>query len=749
MYKKYQRTTVTTIAGVLSAAVLSLPCTARAQSTSDQAENRKGAIEEIIVTARRREESLEKTPISITAFSSSSIEKNMFKGITDYFSRTPNVSYITQGSRDRQELSIRGVTNQLDTTEALVRAGTFGFYIDDVNVAGATSNPVVMDLERIEVLRGPQGTYFGRNAIGGAINITTKKPENETYTEVQTEISRYQTYDAQGIMNIPLINNVLAVRADLKYRESNGYIKNINPTGGGNDSTYKYGRISFRYTPNEALTVDVSATFSDEVVGMREGVPSGVLSVFAAGLYGPVADPDGVGFWPNNRNKVNFNRPQSVGSKWQLYAGKITYDFGNNITLTSISGYVNSSTFLHGDIDGSSRDLFYETKPISRDSISQEFRLQSEGNETFDWTFGAIYSRDKGNIAQHTYVGDAMPFGLPSGFEVTASYAKNKTTSEAVFGEGVWHATSALDLIAGFRYTHDKVEVAQYNLSSGVVNNQVSDSSSFNDVSPKVSARYTLSDATMVFATISKGYKSGGVQIGSTLDNQSFDPEKLWNYEVGFKSKLFNDRATLNASVFYLDWKDLQASFAVATNDNGNIVFQEGIQNAASADSKGAEVELSALLTDNLIFHFGAGYVDAKFKDFTNAYVDGNIVDLSGRNMPNAPKWTLNADAEYDFPVRGSFNGFARLEWYYRDELQPDLVGLTRVDEGFPFTTPSYNHVNLRVGIEGPKFSIVGYVENLFNDHYYTNYYQKAFVGGLYLEPSYQTYGVRVTFRSK
>ncbi|MEQ9395736.1 TonB-dependent receptor [Haliea sp.] len=752
MSKQWQRklicSGITSAAALIPGLVVSGAAAVWSGAASAQQDANRVMIEEVVVTSRRREESLQDVPVSITAFSADSIERNMFKGIEGYFSRTPNVSYISTGSRDRKELSIRGVTNQLDTTEALVRASTFAFYLDDVNVVSATANPGVMDLERIEVLRGPQGTYFGRNAVGGAVNISTAKPDQEFFAQISGELARYDTRDIEGVINMPLIDNVLAVRANYKYSESDGYIKNINPTGGGNDSEYEYGRLSARYTPTDRLTVDLMATTSDEVVGMREGVPSGVMSRFAASLYGNVADPDGVGFFPENTDRVNFDRPQEVGSKWELYTAKFEYEL-DAFSLVGITGYIESDTFLRGDIDGSSQDLIYEEKPISRESFSQEFRLQSAGNETLDWTVGVIYSKDEGDIFQQTFAGAGGLFGLPEDFQITASVGENESTSAAIFGELTWHLNNQLDLVFGGRYTRDEVEVSQYNLSSGVINGFVEDEADFTDFSPKVSLRYALGEDMSVFATVSKGFKAGGVQLGSDFEQSDYDPEELWNYELGFKSELLDNRLRLNGSLFYLEWDDLQASYAVAaTNDEGLIVFNSGIQNAASATSLGGELEISAAVSENFAVNFSAGYVDSEFDDFTNAFVDGALYDLSGQSMPNAPEWTFGADAEYRFTFAGGYDSFVRLEWFHRDDILPDLVSLVRQDEGFPFQVPSYDHFNLRAGVETDRFSVTAYVENLFDEEYYTNAYQKAFLGGLHVQPSYQTFGVRVTLRT-
>ena len=184
-------------------------------------------LEEVTVTAQRREENLQNVPISISAFTAASIKDNMFDDVSDYLVKTPNASFISTGARSRREISIRGVTNFLAIDSAL-RTSTFGFYVDGFSVAGTSVNPPIMDIERIEVLRGPQATYFGRNAVGGGISITSNKPTNKLEGSVSADASRFDTYDLEGVLNVPIVDGKLAARFNAKYSTSDGNIKNIN-----------------------------------------------------------------------------------------------------------------------------------------------------------------------------------------------------------------------------------------------------------------------------------------------------------------------------------------------------------------------------------------------------------------------------------------------------------------------------------------------------------------------------------------
>ncbi|MXO67057.1 TonB-dependent receptor [Altericroceibacterium endophyticum] len=727
---------------------ISFATPALAQDRAQGASDATPAFDEIIVTAQRRAQIATDVPISLTTFSADDISKQNVKGLDDYFAKSPNVSFISTGARDRKEISIRGVTNQL-STEANPRTSTFGFYIDDFNVSTGTVNPEIVDIERIEVLRGPQGTYFGRNAIGGAINITTNQADPSQYEgEASIGYSSFNTIDTHAVFNAPLVDDVIGLRMAGRYSHSDGNIKNINEIGGGNDSDYYYGKASLRIQPTYNLTVDLSGTYTKENVGMREGVPSGVLgdtalAVVFPGIDDPQADPDGVGFFPENTNKVNFNRPQKIGTEFYFVTGRAVWE-SEAFTLTSITGYIHSDQFLQGDIDGSSKDYYYEEKPITRQSFSQEIRVQSPDNgDPLSWTFGGMYAEDKGDLNQFTYTGADNPFGLEPDLAITSTLSNGKSESWAVFAQGAYEFTDALSLTLGGRFTHEKVTVAQFNTSNGEINGQVNESASFDNFSPRITLAYELANRTNVYATASRGFKAGGVQINPNLDDTSYEPETLWNYEVGFKTEAFDRRLLLNAAVFYMEWSDLQTAFAQAEVDGDDITFFSGIENAASATSKGFELDATYRFTPGLKLGGSVGYLDAKFEDYTNAYVNGNIVDLSDYRMPNSPKWTLSAFGEYEFAPTQDVDAYIRAEWTYRDSIYSSKEAL--VYDVWPYRVPSFDVVNLRAGFSWDNFSVQAYAENLLNEKYFTNAYEKAFAGGLYVQPSVRNFGGRFT----
>ena len=734
--------------GSLAAAA---PPTADTASASD-------TLEEVTVTAQRREENARDVPISLTVFNGTEIEQQNFQGVESYFSQTPNVSFTSEGTRDRKELALRGISDQL-SPDNNIKEGSFGFYIDEFNVAQATSNPEIVDIDRIEVLRGPQGTYFGRNSVGGAINITTNQPTNEFFAEASAQYSSFNTVDSHIILNLPVIDNVLAVRIVARDETSDGNIKNINPIGGGNNSKYTYGKIIVRFTPTQDLTIDTTATATKEDVGMRNGVPSGVLGDFSANdLYGGApfngkAIPDGVGFYPNNTSEVNFNRPQDDGTRFNSVSNRIKYN-ADSFTVTNVVGYLYSNEYEGGDIDGSSLDLFYEQESIKRTSLSEELRIQSVPGHVVDWTGGFFYGHDSGHTTQYTFAGvdGGKLFGVPNGTELTSSLGASSDLSTAVFGEAVWHIDPVLALTVGARYTHETVSNDGYNTSGDLSLNYVNGSASFNNFSPRLSLLYLMTPQTNLYATISRGFKAGGVEAQATTagGNQIYKPETLTNYEIGMKSESADKRWRLDADVFYMDWKDIQADYAIGERNpiSGSVDFIIGVANAASARSYGFETEFTALVLPGLTAGAGAGYDRAYYVDYTDAQTPLNTqANLSGATLPNAPKWTLHADSQYTHNITADVSGFTRLEWYYKGGIVPDQN--SEFHTGFPWDVPGYNVWNLRAGITRETWSVTAFVENLLDKKYYTNAYEKAFVTGMFLEPSYRNFGVRLTVRTK
>jgi len=724
--------------------------TARAENPAGAAPPDASTVGEVVVTAERRSESLSSVPISVTAITTDVIRGDHIQGIGDYFSQTPNVAFVDNGSRDRTDISIRGVSNQLDPT-GNVRPSAYGFYIDDFNVQAITSNPQIQDMERIEILRGPQATYFGRNAEAGAINISTNQPESRWYEEVGFDYSSFNTRNVSAVLNAPL-TQTLAVRLSGQDEFSDGNIRNINPIGGGNDHHYQDYRIIALYRPGSRLEWDSSFDYADERAGMRDGVPTGFLTATWRAVYyhnapGNVANPDGVGFFPENDDRVNFNTPQAVGSTYYWGRSRLKYDF-DTMTLTAIGGYGHSRSYNIGDVDGGSLDIFNETNWLTRDTLNGEVRLQSNTGGPLEWNAGLSGGRDTGSTNEQTFYGTQNPFGAKPGSAITAAYSSSTDSYAAVFGQFTYRLAPAFDVTIGGRYSFEQVTGWFLNYSNGAIsNNEPRRGASFNDFSPKLTLRYTPRASLMLYVTASKGFKTGGVQASDTIIQNSYSPETLWNFEGGVKTSLLGDRLVLDVDGFYELWHDLQQSERYQyLGPTGALLFVSGIANAARAHSVGAEATTTFRPVTGLTLTANVGYTHAVYDSFTNAFVDGKVLNASGKPLPEAPEWTLSASGQYEHALGAGLQGYGRIDWNYRSQMLSSSYAL-RYDS-FPFVSPGYNTVNFRIGIEHKNVRLSLYADNVFNARYYQNAYEKAFYSGVQVVPSDRRFGVSLTLRS-
>ncbi len=716
----------------------------------------------IIVTAQRREQVLTDVPISISAFDANTIEKANIAEAKDYLALAPNVSFTEDGETGNRSINIaiRGVSN-LDLGEASTQQ-SIGYYLDELSVgstANGTYNPPLIDIERIEVLRGPQGTYFGRNASGGALNITTKKPGPDLYAEAGGQYSSFDTWNAYGIVNLP-ISDGLYFRGVASRDESGGLVKNINPNGTP-DSGYKYYylRGAVRAEPTSDITIDVSAAYNHQNEGFDASVPSGVLDLDTKSIFGSDFEPipDDVKFYPDNQRYVNHNAPEYNRNRFLVLNGRVDVDLGG-FSLRSVTGYIGSKNRRYFDQDNISADAINRHNRNSGRSFSQELRLQSNGTQKLDWVVGGLYANDRIRQFNSVFAGADTTYTdpqtgevigllppIPAGFRINENNKIFKTESLAAFVDLTLNL-DRLHLTAGGRYTHDKIT----NSAFGVVAFEapvpdIAGSSSFDDFSPRFVARYELSDAANVYATVSKGYKAGGVDINSGIVSR-FEPEELWNYEVGLKGTALDHALTYSLSAFYLKWSDLQVqtNYLSIPGDISSAV--ELTLNAAKASNKGFEFELQARLSDEFSAGAAFGYLDSKFDSFPSAVLAGNNeVDLTGKRLPKTPKYTVSTFVDYEREVGSDWKIHGRGELNMRSSTPGDLEGVSAAELGlprFPYVPQGYAVVNLRAGLSNDRFEIGAFVDNLTKTDYYTGTQDNFGLGGIRLRPHPRVIGM-------
>ena len=718
--------------------------------------------DDIVVTAQRRQENLRDVPISISAFSAEALAKSNVKEAKDYLAFAPNVSFTEDGETGNRSIniSIRGVSN-LDLGEASTQQ-SIGYYLDELSVgstANGTYNPPMLDIERVEVLRGPQGTYFGRNASGGALNITTKKPGPDFYAEAGAEYSRFDTYQVHGIVNLPLSQG-LYFRGLASWDRSDGMIRNINPSG-TRDSGYEYlhFRGALRAQPTDTVTIDLSAAYTDEDEGFDATVPSGVLDLDTKSIFGNSFKPirDGVGVYPDNQRFVNHNAPEYNRNKFLILNGGVTVDFGG-FALRSITGYIDSKNGRLFDQDNISADAINRLNRNKGRSFSQELRLQSSGKQKLDWVVGALYAKDRirqfnsitaGRDTSYTDPATGEVIGLlppiPAGFRINENNKIFKTESIAAFADLTLNLDK-LHLTVGGRYTHDKITNSAfgvYAFESPVPD--ISGSASFNDFSPRFVARYEFSDNDNIYATVSRGYKAGGVDINSGIVSR-FRPEKLWNYEVGIKGSALDRTLQYSLSAFYLKWSDLQVQTNFLRDPNDISSAVELTLNAAKASNKGFELELQARLSPEFRAMVAFGYLDSKFDKFPEAVLaGGNAVDLTGKRLPKTPKFTATTALDYEHEFDNGWRLFGRAELNFRSAAAGDLEGVAARELGlprFPYVPGAYAVVNLRAGLTTDRFELGAYVENLTKTDYYTGTQDNFGLSGIRLRPHPRIFGL-------
>jgi iron complex outermembrane recepter protein len=820
------------------------------------------ALEEIVVTAQRREQSLQEVPVSVTAFTGETLENLKIREAAQYLQLTPNVSYTEDGQVGSRgiRISMRGVSNINNDDNVFVQS--IGIYLDELSVsstANATINPQLIDLERVEVLRGPQGTYFGRNSVGGALNLTTRKPTAEPGVEVSAGLRGYETrgsqYDVSAVVNLP-VNDRLLTRTALYWEDNSGMVKNIVPGGGDSGHEYLMGRFALRWLPTDRTTVDWMTMYTNEDQGLDETVPTGVWdtdTVATFFLNNPdgttFSEPldDGTGFWPNNREFVAHT---AIGEKNDnrsvISVLNIQHALSDTVTLYSITGLIDTKLEKAFDNDLVPEDLVNRREEKEGESWSTELRLEMS-TERFDWISGFLYAEDEivkapkesiltgrttavdggvflgevpggdptvpivmPGVVDFALVGALPPqFELAPGFFLynntpdgqpplclTCNLRRNEMESWAVYSDFTWHATDRLDLTAGFRYTEDEVYAwtTYFNLfrfpripdpsdPSGLTPVPWDNRDTFDDVTPRFSVGFQATDDLRLYGTVSKGYKAGGFTLdfnsaagapNNGIVNERFDEETLWNYEIGAKSEWLDRRLRLNLSAFHLEWSDLQIEtlFFTVPGDATSII-QRTI-NIDDAESTGAELEFAFLATDRLSFTGGLGWQDTEIRSDDTASISGNLeVSLQGQTLPRAPEWTWNALADYRWPVAGR-EFYVRGEWIYRDSQFSTIEDVTYLQssgalvlsdptqpatgdnvvavvpdrsDAFPFKTPDYHLVNLRAGVDwNESLSFDVYVNNVFDEEYYTGTGENFGLSGIRVRPHPRFYGASVTW---
>jgi iron complex outermembrane recepter protein len=788
------------------------------------------ALEEVVVTAQRREQNLQEVPVSVTAFSGGVLEQANITSARDYLALTPNVAFTDDGQSGSKGvgISIRGIGNLVSGENATVNS--IGIYLDGFSVASVpnqVANPTIPDMQSIEVLRGPQGTFFGRNAVGGALNLTSNAPTDEFGYKISVGGESYDGANelgrVTGVINFP-VSDTFRTRAVLQYEDSGGRVKNACRTGasaascphaafngftpnGAKNSGYEefYGRLKADWDVSENTTVGMTFIYSDADQGHDENVPSGILDTDSVDTLGiPVAQDAGPGFYPNNRNTLSHDLGEFNKNESLVAIINIQHQISDQMKLTSITGVIDAeqNRFFDQDLVGGA-DSIDRTNNYKGTSWSTELRLDYSG-DSVDWTMGLMYSKDdqtQDNLVAVSTNSTATLSGLqgflppfPEDLGLAFNDKTFKTEEQAFFADLTFHMTDTLDLIAGGRFTHSQVDkwlqsqaigptccfpgspgfpggpsFAFFQSFANSIRPESTGESDFTDFAPRFGARFQVTDEINIYTMVSKGYKPGGNSVGNNTNANNvafqvaYDKETLWNYEIGFKSELFDNRLRLNASAFHLKWSNLQfESFFFLTPGDLSTNFEQFI-NIPDAKGDGAEMEFIALVSDNLTISGGFGYLKTKILSPQTVELSGGWQpQLQGLGLPKAPEFTANLVGEYRWPM-GSNEAWVRLEYIHRDGQYSDIEGVTNQQligptpndatkshfvgsDEFPYLSPDYDVLNLRAGYEMGNWSITGFVQNLTDEKYYTGTQENFGASGIRLRPNPLTIGGNISY---
>ncbi len=700
-------------------------------------------IADIIVTARKRDESLQDVPIAITAYDGDTIRDAQIVDLSEFAGRTPSFTFQTQSSLE-QEAFIRGVgTVRLNSATA---DPSIGLFFNEIYIGRrGSATPPIFDLERVEVLRGPQGTIFGKNVVGGAISLITAAPSFTSSGGFNLSIGNYDSVQSEAYATGAL-GDTVAARVAFTTNRRDGYSRNIVNGQELDDLDSYAGRVSVLANPTGNLTVNLIADFSkDEGGGQARHA---------------VDDPTRPGIGPITTGQISkdprttetpyfqFNRRKTYG-----LTGRVDYDtdFARFTYLGAVR--VGDSAQRYSQAGAGSPPSFTDsvlTQFEEYQGITQELRLASNATGSLRWLVGLYYLREETDRSSRNTARSFLPGG-PGGtrdsldgdniFE-QVGIAQNY----AAFGELSYAITPQLTVSAGGRYTidHKQMVASARILSLGLPGDILSPAplrqpyavdvdNTWREFTPRLAVEFKATPDILLYASAARGFKGGGWQSATpdaATASRPFDPETAWNYEIGIKSDFFDRRVRLNLSAFQLDFKDLQVE------QLDDVLLTTVVANAANAKIRGVEGELTLAVTEGLTLSGSGSIIDAKYLDSLDV---GRNLDFTGNKLPRTSDFQYSVAADYVVPL-GALSAKAHVDYVYQDDFfyGPDNTNFE----------PGYGLLNARIGIGAADdgWAVSVWAKNLTNKLYRVSVI--PFLGdeaSLYGPP--RTYGVR--FSSK
>ncbi|MEM1409865.1 MAG: TonB-dependent receptor [Pseudomonadota bacterium] len=798
MSKQIQRLLVSSLA---MATALSA---AAAQSSSQNEGDPEQDSDLLIVTAQKREQSVLEVPISLKAYGAETIEALQIDSIQDVSLLTPSVAINDGINPNFVQLTIRGIGNIGGEQQ------TTGIYVDGFELS-ANSNAGLAtrydDIERIEVLRGPQGTTFGRNVVAGAISITTKDIGDEVSGYAEARVQNFGGLGVRGTIEAPLLGDTLGMRFSGYAETSDGNIKNVGPSGGRNSSDRFGGRVTTVWNAGERFSAKLNLSYDTieqdlpnlvtdgfidaDLLALQAIAESGQIPALPNGL--PLGDPSQR--FPNRNDRVNFDAPANFSYDTFVSTLNMSYDFGA-FELVSITGGVFTDFDRIEDTDLSPLDSITVEQRSETSFASTEWRLQSTGDQRFDWTVGlyaanatndSFFAANSGSQTEDIYfIPPNVPIEvlpdffltfsegfsvLPNNVVLDSSEGSSDERFYAAFAEGDLQLTDTWAVFGGLRFNHDRtnekaagrVNIVSVNTfadpDTDIVPNQplppeiaaavgnpilgsavsfpgrlspTAQEADFEKVTWRVGTRWVPIPELNFYGLVSAGYRPGGLQNTGNPETNTFGSETLTNYEVGLKSNLLDGRLRTDLALFFMDWQDVQINTRVVGQ---TISFT---QNVGEVDVYGVEFDSVFDIIPYVTFGLGFAYLDTEIIEFS----DSSGFDRAGSPLPNVAEFSGNIFLEGTLPVGASADLFGRVAALHNGEQLADFLtgGFDRP------ALDSFQRVDLRFGYRQDNGLFVeAYAENLLDAIYATGKNSVGFgLTGQYVTSPPRVLGLRV-----
>lgn len=639
------------------------------------------SLDEVVVTAQKRTERLQDVPLSVSAVSGAEIAAKGVTSLEDLQYSIPGLSMASFGP-GQENIQVRGVAGILGRP-------TTGQYLDELSVSGDDSNNTLhvslLDMERLEVLRGPQATLYGEGSMGGTIRYITTPPDLSGVSGlVETDGGKVSegaaSYRGALVANLPLITDKVGLRLVGGYEREGGWIDNSSTgrsdVNGTSDMTI---RAALRALPAEHL--EVSLLFLHQQNDQDDG-NFGINHVSTATV--PTYDRD----------------------IYNLGAATLRYDFGA-VSLVEAAGYIDHNTreqfdftpylqpILVANLGVAPADVSQIFNPESEwtRSFSNELRLASNGDGGFHWIVGAFY---RTSHMQQTNVVSTAPTTLP--FQILDTPASLRSHSYSLYAEGTYKLTDKLTALAGVRFYHDTERIDSDQVSFGAPISD-HDRASFHSTNPRFNVRYEFSAQSMLYLNATEGFRSGGFNIGTPPGPTTFAPDHIWTYEVGTKQQLLERRLEFDGALYYSDWSSVQSAFFPP--GTAGIVVTE---NAGKATGWGTDVSLAARPLGGLKLMATFGWNSLEFKTSTADKNAGDPVDY-------APRKSYSLSLDYRRAIAGTTEGFLRADYQYSGRAQVTLRDFAQI-----VALPAHDTLNIRLGLDWRSFEASLYGTNILND---------------------------------